>query len=66
MHEERFALHKFGIHIMAVVDVSILDEYDSDDDIMRFKDNEEDAQKLTGSSLISLGHVLPSLSTVCK
>ena len=26
----------------AVVDVSILDEDDSDDDMMRFKDNEED------------------------
>ena len=44
----------------AVGDVNILDEYDSDDDMMRLKDNEEDAEKLTGSSLISLGHVLPS------
>ena len=44
----------------AVVDVSILDEDDSDDDMMRFKDNEEDAEKPSWSSLISLGHVLPS------
>ena len=57
LQEEIFALHKLGIHMRAVVDVSILDEYDSDDDMMRFKDNEEDAEKLTGSSLISLGHV---------
>ena len=53
-------LHKLGIHMRAVVDVSILDEDDSDDDMMRFKDNEEDAEKLTGIGLISLGHVLPS------
>ena len=44
----------------AVVDISILDEADSDDDIMMFKDNEEDAEKLSWSSRISLGHVLPS------
>ena len=28
--------------------------------MMRFKDNEEDGEKLSWSSLISLGHVLPS------
>ena len=60
LQDERFALHKLGIHMRAVVDVSILDEDDSDDDMMRFKDNEEDAEKLSWSSLISLGHVLPS------
>ena len=53
-------MHKLGIHMRAMFDVSILDEDDSDDDMMRFKDNEEDAGKLTGSSLISLWHVLPS------
>ena len=47
LQEERLALHKLGIHIRAVVDVSILDEDDSDDDMMRFKDNEEDAEKLS-------------------
>ena len=31
LHEERLALHKLGIHMRAVVDVSILDEDDSDD-----------------------------------
>ena len=60
LQEKRFALHKLGIHMRAVVDVSILDEDDSDDDMMRFKDNEEDAEKLSWSSLTSLGHVLPS------
>ena len=40
------------IHVRAVV---ILDEDDSDDDMMRFKNNE----KLSWSSLISLVHVLP-------
>ena len=60
LQDERFALHKLGIHMRAVVYINILDEYDSDDDMMRFKDNEEDAENLTGSSLISLGHVLPS------
>ena len=60
--EERLALHKLGIHMRAVVDVSILDEDDSDDDIMRFKDNEEDEEKPSWSSLISLVHVLPYIS----
>ena len=48
----------------AVVDVSILDEDDSDDDMMRFKKNE----KPSWSSLISLVHVLPCfpmVSTCC-
>ena len=40
LQEEGLALHKLGIHMRAVVDVSILDEDDSDDDMMRFKDNE--------------------------
>ena len=44
LQEERLALHKLGIHMRAVV---ILDEYDSDDDMMRFKDNEEDGEKLS-------------------
>ena len=43
LQDERFALHKLGIHMRTVVDVSILDEDDSDYDMMRFKDNEEDA-----------------------
>ena len=45
LQDEMFALHKFAIHMREVVDVSILDEDDSDDDMMRFKDNEEDGQK---------------------
>ena len=57
LQEERLALHKLGIHMRAVV---ILDEDDSDDDMMRFKDNEEGAEKLSWSILMSLGHVLPS------
>ena len=60
LQKERLALHNLGIHMRVVVDVSILDEDDSDDDMMRFKDNEEDAEKPPWSSLISLGHVLPS------
>ena len=32
--------------------------------MMRFNDNEEDGEKLSWSSLISLGHVLPSYQ--CK
>ena len=57
---ERLALHKLGIHMRVVVDVSILDEDDSDDDMMRFKDNEEDEEKPSWSSLLSLVQVLPS------
>ena len=49
-------MYKLGTHMRAVVDVSILDGDDSDDDMMRFKDNE----KPSWSSLISLVHVLPS------
>ena len=60
LQEERLALHKLGIHMRAVVDVSILDEDDSDDDLMWFKDNEEDEEKPSWSCLISLVHVLPS------
>ena len=59
LQEEGLALHKLGIHMRAMVDVSILDEDDSDDDMMRFKDNEEDGEKPSWSSLIRLGHVLP-------
>ena len=35
LQEERFAVHKLGIHMRAVVDVSILDEDDSDDEVQR-------------------------------
>ena len=46
LQKERLALHKLGIHMREVV---ILDEDDSDDDMMRFKNNE----KLSWSSLIN-------------
>ena len=40
LQEEGLALHKLGIHMRSMVDVSMLDEDDSDDDMMRFKDNQ--------------------------
>ena len=55
LQEERLALHKLGIHMRAVV---ILDEDDSDDDMMRFKNNDTPFW----SSLISLVHVLSYIS----
>ena len=48
-------MHKLGIHMRAVV---ILDEDDSDDDMMRFKNNDTPFW----SSLISLVHVLSYIS----